>query len=165
MPFYNSDSFLSMDIESCESNHCQNGIQVYFGTETQYFHTPLYGHYELQLDPVNDKPYFKMDIYGLWWVNGYWFIGWDSNKGKMVGYAYYHKNVYCPSQLSELDWSIWDGSAWIDAGNNLGITCILASCVTFDGPATCLNEIGVQCTHYDSSTGPSINDVIHILRF
>lgn len=42
-------------------NYCQDGLQVNFATETQqYIYVPIYGHYELQPNDVNGRPYFKM---------------------------------------------------------------------------------------------------------
>ena len=64
-------------------NYCQDGLQVYFATETQqYTNAAIYGHYELQPGDVNGRPYFKMGTYGLWW-DGIedWWIGKDSRKG------------------------------------------------------------------------------------
>ena len=118
----------SLLVESCELNHCQDGIQVYFGTETQqYTSIPLYGHYELDPNLVNGRPFFKMDSYGFWWDGiENWWIGPDSNIGQSYGFAYYEKDVYCPSLLSEFEWVIWDGSSYIQAGNHFGITCIIA---------------------------------------
>ena len=116
--------FFSLLVESCELNHCQDGIRVYFATETQqYTSIPFYGHYVLQPHTVNGKPFFKKDSYGLWWDGiEYWIIGTDSYIGQSYGFAFYQKDVYCPSLLSEFDWMIWDGS-WTQAGNHLGATC------------------------------------------
>ena len=145
------NSFFLLWIASCELNHCKGGVQVYFGAETQQYSFPIYGHYEVQHDKVNGRPYFKMDSFGFWWSNGYWFIGLHIDKGQFSGYAYYEKDVYCPYQLSEWDWVIWDGSAWMGAGQNLGTTCNQPFCASFDGTATC--PIGaVKCSDYDSST-------------
>ena len=92
-----------------------------------------------------------MDSYGFWWSNGYWWIGSDSDKGQSLGFAINAKDVYCPYQISEWDWIIWNGNTWIGAEMNLGITCNRPFCATFDGAATCPNG-AVQCTDYDSST-------------
>ena len=52
--------------ESCAMNYCQDGLQVYFATETQqYTNAPIYGHYELQPNDANGRPYFKMGIFGF----------------------------------------------------------------------------------------------------
>ena len=51
-------------------NYCQDGLQVYFATEIQqYTYATIYGHYELQPNDVNGRPYFKMGFYGLWYDN------------------------------------------------------------------------------------------------
>ena len=98
--------------------YCQDGIQVYFETHVTH------GHYELQTSDINGRPYFKMKYFGLWFDGvDRWWIGLDSQKGESKGYAYYHKDVFCPHQLSELNWRIWDHSEWSDAGNDLRITC------------------------------------------
>ena len=109
-------------------NFCQDGLQVYFATETQqYTFQPIYGHYELQPNYVNGRPYFKMGDYGLWYDGlGYWWISTNDGVGQSFGFAYYEKDVFCPHQLSELNWILWDGGAvgtWYDAENDLGITC------------------------------------------
>ena len=111
--------------ESCALNHCQDGLQVYFATETQqYTHAPIYGHYELQPNDVNGRPYFKMGSFGFWWDGiQHWVIGDDSRKGQSYGYANYDKDVFCPHQLSEWDWIVCDNIGCDYAGNDLGITC------------------------------------------
>ena len=108
-------------------NDCQDGIQVYFATETQHYTLhPIYGHYELQPNDVNGRPYFKMGIYGFWCDGqSYWWIGLDSMKGQSIGFASYAKDVYCPHQFSELIWSLNSGTGWyLDvAGSYLVVTC------------------------------------------
>ena len=106
-------------------NYCQDGLQVYYATETQqYTYEPIYGHYELQPNAVNDSPYFKMGSYGFWWDGiSFWWIGKDSEKGQSYGIAAYDKDVFCPHQLSEWDWLIYDATNWYYAENDLGITC------------------------------------------
>ena len=106
-------------------NYCQDGLQVYFATETQqYTHAPIYGHYELQPNAVNGRPYFKMGSYGLWWDGlDQWWIGYDIHEGQSIGRAFYDKDVFCPHQLSEWDWGFFDGTNWHSTGNDLGITC------------------------------------------
>ena len=105
-------------------NYCQDGLKVYFATDTQeYTYEQIYGHYELQPDDVNGRPYFKMGSYGLWWDGvSLWWIGYDSDKGQSYGFAFYDKDVFCPHQLSEFDWVLGD-EEWFIAGNNLGINC------------------------------------------
>ena len=111
--------------ESCALNYCQDGLQVYFATETQqYDYAPIYGHYELQPNDVNGRPYFKMGYLGLWWDGiQFWWIGYDSHKGQSIGFAYYEKDVFCPNQLSERNWGLWDGTDMKISGNKLGISC------------------------------------------
>ena len=114
--------------ESCAMNYCQDGLQVYFATETydSIYGRPTDGHYELQPKDVNGRTYFKMGSYGFWWNNKnyLWMIGEDSMKGESAGYAYYDKDVFCPHQLSEWNWLLMDPKyGWYNAGNDLGITC------------------------------------------
>ena len=118
-------------------NYCQDGLQVYIPTEKEHYNsTDFHGHYELQTNDVNGRLYFKMGSYGLWWDNRdlKWMIGLDSMKGKPVGYAYYHKDVFCPHQLSEGGWAL----GWYHAGNYLGITC--CKCMHFHSKQS-LNSI------------------------
>ena len=91
-------------------NYCQDGLQVYYATETQHYtHVAIYGHYELQPNDVNGRPYFKKDSFGFWYDGlGYWWISDNSVVGQSIGYAYYEKDVFCPHQLSELNWGIYD---------------------------------------------------------
>ena len=107
-------------------NYCQDGIEVYYGTETQqYTYEPIYGHYELQPFDVNGRPYFKKGTKGLWWDGIMdWWIGDDIDKGQSIGYAYYTKDVFCPHHLTEWNWSLYYGyHNWKDAGKDLGINC------------------------------------------
>ena len=106
-------------------NYCQDGIEAYYGTETQqYTFESIYGHYELQPGNVKGRPYFKKGIYGLWWDGiDQWWISLDSLKGQSYGYAYYTKDVFCPHQVTEWNWELYDGSFWKYAGKDLGISC------------------------------------------
>ena len=118
-------------------NYCQDGLQVYFATETQqYTYAPIYGHYDLQPNDVNGRPYFKMETtflisgeisslsYGIWWdADNSWLIGFDHDKGGYLSFAFYMKDAFCPHQLSEWDWWINDGTNWFRAEKNLGINC------------------------------------------
>ena len=111
-------------------NYCQYGIEVYYGTVTQqYTYIPIYGHYELQPGDVNGRPYFKKNDFndygfGLWWDGAsHWIIGSDKNKGQSIGLAVYTKDVFCPHQLTEWNWNLYDGANWIYAGKDLGISC------------------------------------------
>ena len=113
--------------ESCAMNYCQDGLQVYFATETYdsiYGH-PTDGHYELQPKDVNGRTYFKMGSYGFWYDGlGLWWIGDDIDKGQSYGYAYYEKDVFCPHQLSGLNWwTFYSNDNMYAAGNNFVITC------------------------------------------
>ena len=108
-------------------NYCQDGLQVYFATETQqYTSEPIYGYYELQPNEVNGRPYFKSmsSYFGIWWGTTRWVIGDIIYVGQELGYAYFNKDVYCPNQLSELgEWLIWDGNNWYYSANDIVITC------------------------------------------
>ena len=101
--------------ETCTMNYCQDGIWVYFPTEVQWYNEEanngnnIYGYYELQPNYVNDRPYFKMGVFGLWWNGFYqWWIGRDIDKGKSLGWAYVNKDVFCPHQLSDLEWRLYN---------------------------------------------------------
>ena len=67
-----------------------------------------------------------MGIYGFWY-DGHdgWLIGYDSKKGQSIGFAYNHKDVFCPHQLYAWNWLIFNGDywAWDADGSDLGITC------------------------------------------
>ena len=106
-------------------NYCQDGIEAYYGTETQqYYYAPIYGHYELQPDDVNGRSYFKRESIGLWWDGiGGWWIGSDSDKGQSFGVANFPEDLFCPHQLTGFNWGLSDGTTWTSAGNDLGIRC------------------------------------------
>ena len=114
-------------------NYCQDGLWV---TVSETIKSQIYqniqkiqlsGHYKLNLNNVNGRPYFndKRDIIGIWWdgIDSWWF-GLDVQKGESFGFAYYEKDSFCPHQLSEWDWRVKDGTdTWIEAHNGFGITC------------------------------------------
>ena len=95
-----------------------------FATETQHY-AHFYGHYELQPDSVDGRPYFKMGIYGIWfnsdWVPG-WFIGYHKEKGTPFCLAYIENDGFCPNQLPQ-DWVIYNGIDWYRAFSDLEINC------------------------------------------
>ena len=65
-------------------NYCQDGLQVYFATETQqYTFRPIYGHYELHSNEVNGRPYFQKGSYVIWWDGTKnWWISHNKNVGQ-----------------------------------------------------------------------------------
>ena len=98
--------------ESCAMNYCQDGVQFYNAEEERLF---INGHYELQPNYVNGRPYFKMGDYGLWWDgSGWWWFGINEDKGQSYGFAFYDKDVFCPHQFGN----------WKYAENELVIRCI-----------------------------------------
>ena len=117
--------------------YCQDGVQVYFATETQqYTYHPIYGHYELQPNDVNGRPYFKMGggyTLAIYWdiINNAWWIGFDEVKGQPAGIAYISVSILddpglCPHQLSQLpEWYLYDStiSHHVNAYNDILITC------------------------------------------
>ena len=105
-------------------SYCQDGLQVYFATETQqYTYIDIYGHYELQPNEVNGKPYFKSSSFGIWWASKYWVISELIYVGQTLGYAFFEKDVYCPNQISGVKWLLWDGSNWYYSSNDIVTTC------------------------------------------
>ena len=128
--------------ESCTKNYCQYGLQVYIASKPHRS-----GHYELQPNDVNGRPYFKMGPYGFWWNGmGSWWIGNDIDKGQSFGVAYYEKDAFCPHQLFELNWGLIDGSYMYLAGNDLVITC---KCIFIlnkrESEFTCLGDFHILC--------------------
>ena len=112
-------------IETCALNYCQDGISVYFGNENmKYDYKAIYGQYELQTGELNGRPYFQMEPFGFWWDGiKRWWIGLDSWKGLPYGYAYYTKDAFCPHQLSEFKWFLFDGFSFWIGKFDLRISC------------------------------------------
>ena len=79
-------------------NYCQDGVQFYNAEEERLF---INGHYELQPNYVNGRPYFKMDVFGLWWDGiDRWWIGVNrQGVGQQVGHTNFFEDVFCPHQL------------------------------------------------------------------
>ena len=132
--FYFVNFFYLFLIDLCSKSYCQDGIQVFFGTEFQQYNYGLYGHYDLQSDYVNDRPYFRMYDKGIWWDKiDSWWIGHYSQAGQSSGYAYYSKDAFCPHQLNEWKWKGYNSDHnWIDAGKHLGVTCKYCDCCSFN---------------------------------
>ena len=107
--------------------YCQNGILAYFDTETQPTNVNPYGHlghYELQPNDVNGRPYFILGDNGLWWDGSRsWWFGPTYSPGHAFGSAYVKQDVFCPHQLSGPIWQVYKNGDWSNAGNNLLITC------------------------------------------
>ena len=114
-------------------NYCQDGLQVYYAKEILEFaglagNYDLAGHYDLQPKYVNGRPYFQMrssyhKSYGIWW-NGFnaWWIGDVRDEGQSIGAANYDTDVFCPHQLTELNWALLNGDNAY-RGYYLSITC------------------------------------------
>jgi len=50
------------------------------------------------------------DKYAMWWLNGYWMVGPNENRGKDSGFATAMSNEECPEKIN-YDWKYWDGYA------------------------------------------------------
>ena len=62
-----------------------------------------------------------METKGIWWSNGFWFIGYDTSKGQPEGQAFYIADDYCPHQINEENWAILTNQGRVSS--NLYITC------------------------------------------
>ena len=128
--------FISILIESCVLNYCQDGIEVDHQCDAsdcdKIDHVKIYGHYELQPDDVNGRPYFRWDTLGIFWDGiDKWWIGDDSSKGQPIGLAYYEKDAFCPHQLTESNWQVLDEGTWQMAVNRLVISCKYIFCKAY----------------------------------
>ena len=116
----------SLKKDSCKLKHCQDGIEVYYKTETLQYEN-FYGHYKIEPSIViHDRPYFKNEQYGLWWSGGYWYIGDDFSQGSAYGFAMYTSDVFCPSQLIQdtITWYLYFAiHGWVPAGDYLHMSC------------------------------------------
>ena len=135
--------FFPLPTESCVKTHCQDGLEVYFATDTQeYTYAPIYGYYNVQPNDVYGRPSFKITMgkeVGLWWDDptNRWIFGLVGSEGDGVGVGYNPLDVFCPHEFSEdchhdgncyeganwLRWGLLEGSDWILANRSVGITC------------------------------------------
>ena len=108
-------------------NYCQDGIQVYYKTETKEYPMPIYGHYKLDPSDVNGRQYFYNEVedYGIWWSNGYWFVGRNALKGQPTGDAYYATDIFCLYNLIMLPrpWAILSPWGWMNNYRQLHLKC------------------------------------------
>ena len=117
-------------------NYCQDGIEVDHQCDAGDYecdaYTSIYGHYELQPDDVNGRPYFRMGSKGIYWDGiDKWWIGADSSKGQPIGLAYYEKDVFCPHQLTEWNWGVSVEGTWKGADHGLVISCKYIFCKAY----------------------------------
>ena len=128
-----------LKLDSCVMKHCQDGIEVYYASETQeytYAIEHLYGYYEYHSES-NGKPYFKQnDIKycfddngycgnGIYWSGGYWLMGKVDYVGATLGMAYYSSPSSCPRdfKLSSRGWRVYEATGWRLAHKDLHINC------------------------------------------
>ena len=110
--------------------YCQDGIDVYYDTDEQEYTWwyDIYGHYEIQPDDVNGRPYFKSVrwSYGIWWVNGQWTFSTLNDIGTISGFAFSNYQLSnCPYQLENQEvWSVEEASGWETANKDLLIRCM-----------------------------------------
>ena len=122
-------NFLPLLTELCANNYCQDGLQVYLATEKpkQNYPPDMFGHYVLQSYDINERPFFKTSSFGFWWDGiGKWWMGYSPDGdivGQPFGNAFYQKDIFCPDQLSSVNWMYWNYQMWSDVGNDIAITC------------------------------------------
>ena len=117
----------SLKTDSCKVKYCQDGIQVYYKSETmEYTYARIYGHYKIDSD-VNGRQYFNNEVedYGIWWSNGYWLIGPNDLKGMTAGKAYYATKIFCPNALimKPRSWWMLHSQGWSKANKNIHLKC------------------------------------------
>ena len=117
----------SLKTDSCKVKYCQDGIQVYYKSETkEYTHKHIYGHYKIDSD-VNGRQYFNNEVEdrGIWWSNGYWLIGKNEIKGVTAGEAYYATQIFCPNALimKPRKWWMLGPQGWLEANKNIHLKC------------------------------------------
>ena len=61
----------------------------------------------------------------LWFTNGQWRIGKESDLGTTTQYLYSTNSPLCPESVGS-HWKYWDGEEWLDAEGN-------AKMFTYDG--------------------------------
>ena len=145
----NSNFFFHLPTESCVKTHCQDGLEVYFATDTQeYTYAPLYGYYNVQPNDVYGRPSFKITMgygVGLWWDDptDRWIFGFAGSEGDSLGVGFNPLDVFCPHEFSAdchhdqdhdgdckegdtnkwLRWGLLVGNDWILANRSVVITC------------------------------------------
>ena len=117
----------SLKTDSCKVKYCQDGIQVYYKSETkEYTYKHIYGHYKIDSD-VNGRQYFYNEVQdrGIWWSNGYWLIGNNVEKGQTKGFAYYVTDIFCPFHLTMIprSWMILGQQGWYKPHKMLHLNC------------------------------------------
>ena len=120
-------------------NYCQDGIEVDHQCDAsdcdKIDDENIYGHYELQPDDVNGRPYFRMGSKGIYWDGiDKWWIGADSSKGQSIGLAYYVKDAFCPHLLTEWNWKVLDEGTMRPAGKSVVISCKYIFCKAYRIP-------------------------------
>ena len=112
----------SFKTDSCQMNYCQDGVMVYGDWLVKV-------HFVMQPIKVNDRSYLVGYSYhytaelGIWWSEGFWFIGPVSIKGQPNGYMRYKTDEYCPHQLTQHGkWNEKSEQGWIST-NDVVISC------------------------------------------
>ena len=61
---------------------------------------------------------------GIWWNTQSWMMGPDEYTGLSIGFAYFRKDVFCPSQIQDIqDWAMLTPGGFVSANEHLLISC------------------------------------------
>ena len=113
-------------------DECCAHFEVYYQTKNEAYDNQdhVYGNYTKMSGTVNGRSHYQSDFdvegakVGIWWCSDYsvWMIGQYSDLGECIGFAGGNKDVECPQNVG-WNWIYYDGQAWVEAGEGLGVKC------------------------------------------
>ena len=104
------ETFIFKDLEQhLKKVHTNQFISIFYGTEnneyTRFHYPGIFGIYIKKAELVNERNYYEMGKYGIWFTpNGYWMIGYSSKKGQDYGFAKVEKDISFPDTTTNWEW-------------------------------------------------------------
>ena len=104
---------------------CCDSFEVFHNGPLEYAIYSIYGFFVRQEDLIQGRPWYQNDARSIWWTqqDGFWVLGDTSEVGQLLGIAFLFDDEICLPKISNQQWELFDGSNFIEAGNNLIVQC------------------------------------------
>ena len=109
----------------CTISDCCVSWEVFHNGPLEYTFTSIYGFFVRQENLINGRPWYQNDARSIWWIEetGSWVLGSTTGIGGNSGFAFLRNIEICLPKISNQQWELWDGSNFIEAGDNLIVQC------------------------------------------
>ena len=104
---------------------CCDSFELFHIGPLEYTFTSIYGYYVRQKDLIHGRTWYQNNARSIWWFEEFefWVLGNINGTGGSSGFAFLRNIEICLPKISNQQWELFDGSNFIEAGDNLIVQC------------------------------------------